>query len=41
MNEDVYYNEPSYEDSDRISCHGYNIAYQNIVKFGNIAYAMN
>lgn len=41
MNEDVYYNQPSYEDMDRTECKGFNVAYQNIVRFGNIAYAMN
>lgn len=41
MNEDVFYNEPSYEDLDKKESEPYNRAYQNIVKFGNIAYAMN
>lgn len=41
MNEDVYYNEPSYEDFDRIIKKDFNTAYQNIVRFGNLAYAMN
>lgn len=41
MNDDVYYNEPSYEDCDKEESEPYNVAYQNIVRFGNITYAMN
>ena len=41
MNEDVYFNEPSYEDLDRGEYRQYNSAYQDIVRFGNIAHAMN
>lgn len=41
MNDEVYYNEPGYEDFDKISNEPANRAYSNIVRYGNIAYAMN
>ena len=41
MTEDVYYNEPGYyKDKSNIMAIKFNNAYQNIVKYANIKYAM-
>ena len=41
MTEDVYFNEPGYEkEKSSVMGQKYNAAYQNIVKYANIKYAM-
>lgn len=41
MNDDIYFNEPSYEkDKGTPLGENYNQGYSNIVKYGNIKFAM-
>jgi hypothetical protein len=41
MNDDIYFNEPGYEQHEgTVEGNEYNEAYANIVRYGNIKFAM-